>query len=54
VSFAAITLCVASQCLLLFISLLIQSGNFWVHLRILGVFESMVLRITFGPKREEI
>jgi hypothetical protein len=37
VSFAAITLCVASQrvlLLLLFISLSTQSGNFWIHTRI--------------------
>jgi hypothetical protein len=36
VSFAAITLCVASQrcVLLLFISLSTQSGNFWIHPRI--------------------
>jgi hypothetical protein len=35
VSFAAITLCVASQpCLLFFIvSLSTQSGNFWIHPR---------------------
>jgi hypothetical protein len=34
VSFAAITLCVASQeCLLLYISLSTQSGNFWLHPR---------------------
>jgi hypothetical protein len=40
VSFAAITLCVASQrgfvIVVVFISLSTQSGNFWIHRRILG------------------
>jgi hypothetical protein len=33
VSFAAITLCVASQRVFIFISLSTQSGNFWIHSR---------------------
>jgi len=33
VSFAAITLCVAFEYLLLFISLPPQSGKFWIHTR---------------------
>jgi hypothetical protein len=46
VSFAAITPCVASQCLflLLFVSLSTQSGNFWIYPRIsegIDDFESL-------------
>jgi hypothetical protein len=34
VSFEAITLCVASQRVLIVITLWTQSGNFWIHPRI--------------------
>jgi hypothetical protein len=33
VTFAAISLCVASQRVFVFISLSTQSGNFWIHSR---------------------
>jgi hypothetical protein len=43
VSFAAITLCVASQRVFIVILLSIQSGNFWIHPSITCVIEKMSL-----------
>jgi hypothetical protein len=48
VSFAAITICVASQqclLLLLFISLSTQSGNFWIHSRMCTTVMNTLLTI---------
>jgi hypothetical protein len=39
VSIAAITLCVASQCVLIVVYFVMtQSGNFWIHLRMRNAY----------------
>jgi len=55
-SFAAITLCVASQRVFVVVSvyfIMTQSGNFWIHTR-KPVSEKKVLKRMFGSLRQKV
>jgi hypothetical protein len=55
VSFATITLCVASHLLFIFAYFVMtQSGNFWVHPRRLRALDDRMLMGIFVTKREEV
>jgi len=54
VSFAAITLCVIlSECLLFLISLSAQSGNVWIHARIIKIQEFQDLLLITNKRGED-